>query len=229
VSAGNSVAAGAAGGTGLPMAVFQNVMMVFKILPTRVGAGPFPSEIWNRQQAELFAIDHPPLYADSDERRQLLSTYRELINAGKAEPHQVSTYFQVLYNERGTTTGRGRSVGYPDIPWLRYAIQVNGPRWLCMTRLDGLSGLKEIPVVVEYKLDGKTLLPGQMPGPLDIHRIETVTEIWPCWDENVGECRRKEELPIKMREFISEFEHRVGVHIPLVGIGPQRDAMIVRS
>jgi len=59
----------------------------------------------------------------------------------------MSQYFQVLGDERGATTGRGRSLGFLDIPWLLYAIRINGPKYIALTRFDMLSGIKSIPVV----------------------------------------------------------------------------------
>ena len=51
-------------GTGLAGSDIQSVILVAKTLPTRVGNGPFPTEMWERQQAMDFAKDHAELFTD---------------------------------------------------------------------------------------------------------------------------------------------------------------------
>src|SRR5262249_8646243 len=143
---------------------------------TRVGSGPFPSEIWQRIPAQDFAKEHSELFTEGTAKAEFLKNTLEKINAGQASRPELSQYFQVLGDERGATTGRGRSVGFVDIVWLQYAIRVNGPKWLALTRFDMLSGLKSIPIVTGYHLDGQLLPPGQMPSTRDMNRIEPVLE-----------------------------------------------------
>jgi adenylosuccinate synthase len=73
----------------------------------------------------------------------------------------MSQYFQVLGDERGATTGRGRSVGFLDIPWLQYVVRVTKPKYMALTRFDMLSGVKEIPVVVNYEFKGEIAMLGE--------------------------------------------------------------------
>jgi adenylosuccinate synthase len=229
VSSGNSAAAGAAIGTGLPMQKFSAALMVAKTLPTRVGAGPFPSEMWDRTQAMSFAKDHDELFKDGPAREKFLSTMLEKINQGQAAGAEMSQYFQVLGDERGATTGRGRSVGFMDIPWLSYACRINGPKWLALTRFDMLSGVKKIPVVTGYRLNGKKLEPGQLPPPWQMDKIEIVKEDWSCWDEDISGINSEKDLPQGARDFLSKMEKLVGVPILLVGTGPRREAVVVRE
>jgi len=229
VSSGNSAAAGAAIGTGLPMSKLGATLMVVKTLPTRVGRGPFPSEMWERDKAMSFAKDHPELFQDGPERKKFLSEMLAKINQGQASGAEMSQYFQVLGDERGATTGRGRSVGFTDIPWLRYACRVNGPKWLALTRFDMLSGIRSIPVVTGYKYQGKLLEPGQFPPPWQMDKIETIKEEWPCWQEDIFGIGAEEDLPQGARDFIEKLEKAVGAPILLVGTGPGREAMVVRG
>ena len=50
------------------------------------------------------------------------------------------------WDEYGTTTGRPRRVGWLDLVLLKYAREVNGFSEIFLTKLDVLTGLKEIPV-----------------------------------------------------------------------------------
>lgn len=229
VSAGQSIAAGASVGTGLPMQAFSATLLVAKILPTRVGAGPFPSEMWERDAAESYAKEHSAYFTDKSKKQVFLAEALGKINAGTASRPEWSQYFQVLGDERGATTGRGRSVGFPDIPWLQYACRINGPQWLAITRFDMLSGLRSIPVVVGYKLDGTLLRPGEMPPPWRLADVEAVFEQWECWSENIYGTGREADLPQAAKVFLQRLEERIGTKILLVGTGPERDALIVRT
>ena len=229
VSSGNSAAFGAAVGTGLPMQSFDATLMVVKTLPTRVGAGPFPSEMWQRQPAMEFVKKNIELFTDKQKKAEFLKQRLLKINAGKASEAELSQYFQVLGDERGATTGRGRSVGFLDIPWLLYAIRVNGPKWLALTRFDMLSGVKKIPVVVGYKLNGKLLKKGQLPPPWDMEKARPVFEQWPGWDENIFGIHRQSDLPRSAKAFLRNLEKHLQTRVLLVGTGPGREDIVVRA
>jgi adenylosuccinate synthase len=228
VSSGNSAAFGAAEGTGLSMQSFDATLMVVKTLPTRVGAGPFPSEMWARQPAMDFVKKHLNLFTDKISRTEFLKHRLQKINAGQASRAELSQYFQVLGDERGATTGRGRSVGFIDIPWLCYAIRINGPKWLALTRFDMLSKVMDIPVVVGYRLNGKLLAKGQLPPPWDMEKVKPVFENWPGWSENIFGVNREAALPKGAKDFLKRLENHLGVPILLVGTGPGRQDIVVR-
>lgn len=229
VSSGNSVAAGAALGTGLPMNNFDATILVAKTLPTRVGNGPFPSEMWERQAAMGFTKEHIDLFTPGEAKDKFLADGLEKINSENASAAEMSQYFQVLGDERGATTGRGRSIGYLDIPWLQYAIRVNGPKYIALTRFDMLSGVKSIPVVVGYKHKGQILPPGKLPAAWELSEVEVIKEDWPCFTEDIGGTDDAEKLPASAKEFLSKLEKHLGVPILLVGTGPGREAMVIRS
>ena len=229
VSSGNSVAAGAALGTGLPSQNFSATIMVAKTLPTRVGFGPFVSEMWTRNEAMGFAKDHPQFFIKGSERDEFLQAALEKINSGSATNAEMSQYFQVLGDERGATTGRGRSVGFLDIPWLKYALRINGPKWLALTRFDMLSKIKTIPVVVGYKLDGKILEDGELPPPWQLEKIEPVFETWEGFSEDISGISDGTKLPKAAENFISKLEKHLGIPVLLVGTGPGREAIVLRD
>lgn len=228
VSSGNSVAAGASIGTGLPMQAFNATLMVVKVLPTRVGAGPFPSEIWDRDLAQNFPKDSSGLFEAGQAREDFLKQTLEKVNLKTASNGEIAQYFQVLGDERGATTGRGRSIGYLDIPWIQYAARINNPKWIALTRFDMLSGVKSIPVVTGYKFEGKVLDPGEMPSPSQLSKVEIITEDWPCWEENIYGISDFAKLPQPAKDFIEKLEKAVGVKILLAGTGAERDAMVMR-
>lgn len=227
VSSGNSIASGASIGTGLPMQALNSTLMVVKVLPTRVGAGPFPSEIWDRDLAQNFPKEKSELFTKGSVKDEFLKSTLGKINSKTASPEEFAQYFQVLGDERGATTGRGRSIGNLDIPWIQYGVRVNGPKWLSLTRFDMLSGLKSIPVVVGYKLNGKTLRPGEMPSPAGLGKVEPIMEEWPCWEENIYGMDDFEKLPQSAKDFLARLEKAIGIPILLAGTGAERDAVVM--
>ena len=228
VSSGNSASQGAALGSGLPMHNFDNVIIVCKTLPTRVGMGPFPSEMWERHAAMDFAKNNPDLFVKGPKRDEFLKMMLEKINSRKASNAEMSQYFQVLGDERGATTGRGRSVGFLDIPWIQYSARINGPKHIALTRFDMLSGIKKVPVVVGYKLDGVMLEPGQVPPPWKVSEVDPIMEEWEGFEENIYGISNFDELPANEKNFIQKIEQLVGVAITFIGTGPERDSIVVK-
>lgn len=69
--------------------------------------------------------------------------------------------------EYGTTTGRPRRVGWLDIVGLKYASRINGITDFNLTKLDVLSGLKELKIGIKYqsKSTGKEI--ASMPASIE--------------------------------------------------------------
>ena len=106
--------------------------------------------------------------------------------------------------EYGSTTGRPRRCGWLDLELLRYAVRRGGITELAITKLDVLAGLSK--VVLQDKHE-KIILPG--------------------WEGDLSSARRLEDLPASARSYLSEISQRVGVKISFVGVGPDRENLIV--
>ncbi len=180
VTSSATIAGGACTGLGLGPRAIGRVIGIAKAYCTRVGSGPFPSELHD-------AIGE-----------RLRSQGREV----------------------GVTTGRPRRCGWFDLVAARYAVAVNGLTSLVLTKLDVLSGFAEIGVVVDYRLDGRSVGCAEMNNP----RLEPVIEWFPGWSEEVGHIRRIADLPLAARNYIAMLEQRLGVPIEEVSVGPERSA-----
>jgi adenylosuccinate synthase len=88
----------------------------------------------------------------------------------------------------GATTKRGRSVGYLDLAWLKYAIRINGSKYLAMNKLDILDGLNQIKVLSAYRFEGRTLAPGTLPDERRLNQIVPVYETVDGWSESTYGC-----------------------------------------
>jgi adenylosuccinate synthase len=187
VTSSNATAGGAATGSGIGPGKFKNVIGIVKAYTTRVGAGPFPTELFDQWGELLRKTGH----------------------------------------EFGTTTGRPRRCGWYDAPIARYSARINGLTDFVLTKLDVLTGIKEIPVCVAYEVDGKRV--DEVPvSQSDFHHAKPIYENFPGWDEDISVCRTFEELPKNAQDYVIALEKMSGCRISAIGVGPQRDAIIVR-
>jgi adenylosuccinate synthase len=187
VTSSNATAGGAATGAGIGPNRIERVIGIVKAYTTRVGAGPFPTELHDEQGEWL--------------RSQGF--------------------------EFGTTTGRPRRTGWYDAPIARYSARINGVTDYVMTKLDVLTGLKKIPVCVAYEVDGKRV--DEVPvSQSDFHHAKPIYEEFPGWDEDITGARKFSDLPKTAQEYVLAIEAMSGSRISAIGVGPERDAVVVR-
>lgn len=106
--------------------------------------------------------------------------------------------------EYGTTTGRPRRCGWLDIPLTAFGSELNGYSSINITKLDVLSGLKEVKIGVAYKINGKQMPLGYFPDSLhDLQRAEVVYEALPGWHEDITGCTSWSQLPINAQRYLS--------------------------
>lgn len=194
VTSSNPTAGGACTGTGVGPTKISRVIGVAKAYITRVGEGPFPTEL-------------------NDESGEWL----------RAQGH-----------EYGVTTGRARRCGWFDAVVSRYAAQVNGLTDIVLTKLDVLTGLKEIPICVAYNVDngdGTHTRYDDMPVDQDAFMWATpVYETMPGWTEDISQVHRFEDLPATTQAYVKRLEELSNCRISAIGTGPERDHIIsVRS
>ena len=128
--------------------------------------------------------------------------------------------------EYGAKTGRPRRVGPIDLVATRYGVQVQGATALALTKLDVLSYLQEIPVCVQYELDGACT--DSFPFPTALKRAKPVFKTLEGWSCDISGARRWEDLPEAARRYVEYIEACVGCPIRYVSVGPERDAIILR-
>ena len=64
---------------------------------------------------------------------------------------------QVKGHEFGATTGRKRRCGWLDLPLLKYSVKASNLTSIALTKLDILSGIRELKVCVAYEYEGKRI------------------------------------------------------------------------
>jgi len=187
VTSSNCSIGGVCTGLGIPPKLVGDVMGVVKAYTTRVGDGPFPTELTN----------------------------------------DLGAWIQKEGHEFGVTTGRPRRCGWLDIPLLKFTHQVNGYTALCLTKTDILDKLDEIKVGVSYIKDGKKL--DHYPsGIFQFDGVEVEYITMPGWKTSIASCRSFAELPQNCKNYVLKIEELLGLPFKWVGVGPSRDAMILR-
>lgn len=127
--------------------------------------------------------------------------------------------------EFGTTTGRSRRVGWLDLEAVKFACTVSGVTEIIITKIDVLSGLKNIKVGVEYKLNGKPV-PYSSCGYKELERVNVVYKEFPGWDEDIDGIRNFKDLPKNCQQYLKFIEKFLGVKTSLISVGPQREEYI---
>ncbi|OIQ52148.1 Adenylosuccinate synthetase [Pseudodesulfovibrio hydrargyri] len=181
VTSSNTVTANAASGSGCSPRELDRIIAIVKAYTTRVGSGPFPTEL---------------LDADGD-------------------------YLQSNGHEFGATTGRKRRCGWLDLVVLKESARLNGPTELAITKLDVLSGLKEVKLCVGYEYKGETVAypPQEQNG---MAHVTPVYETMPGWDEDISGARSWDDLPENAVSYLKRIEKISGVKIGIVSVGPDR-------
>lgn len=144
------------------------------------------------------------------------------------EGGEVGERLRAKGEEYGATTGRPRRCGWLDLVALRYAHAVNAFTDFALTKLDVLSGLREIRVAVGYRIAGQRTTTFPLRAE-DLARVEPVYEVLPGWGEDIAGLRDYEELPPPARHFVRFVEAEVGVPVRFIGTGPGEEAIIVRG
>lgn len=188
VTSSNPSLGGVCSGLGLAPNKFETVIGVAKAYTTRVGAGPYPTEL-DGQLAE-------------DLREQGF--------------------------EYGTTTGRPRRIGWLDIVALNYASTINGFTHLNLTKLDVLSGLPELKIATKYTLGDGTVTTAFPSSIEELEKVTCVYETVPGWEEDISGAREWDELPANCKAYVEKIEELTGVECRYLGVGPGRDAIVVK-
>jgi adenylosuccinate synthase len=129
-------------------------------------------------------------------------------------------------NEYGTVTRRPRRCGWLDAVAVRYTSRLSGVDSIAVMLLDVLSGLDELKICTAYRIDGKvtTRFPSHVD---DLRRVEPVYQTLPGWTEEIGDCRKLEELPGNARRYLNRISELVGQPIEMVSVGREREQTII--
>ena len=187
VTSSNTVSGNAAAGGGVAPARLGRIIGLVKAYTTRVGSGPFPSELLD----------------------------------------ETGEYLQKQGAEFGAVTGRRRRCGWLDMVVVRESIRLCGIGEIALTKLDVLSGLKEINICTAYMYQGQQVdFPPQ--AEMGMAKVTPVYESVPGWSENLEKAAAWDDLPAAAQGYIRRLEELAGVPVSIISVGPDRDQTIMR-
>ena len=182
VTSSNVVCDNASIGAGVNAGLIDERIAIVKAYTTRVGAGPFPTELFD----------------------------------------ETGDFLRSQGGEFGATTGHPRRCGWLDLVVLREMVRLCDPTTMALTKLDVLTGLKELKVCVAYEYEGKVMqYPPQTPRGLD--NVKPVFEVLPGWEEDLTACTSWEQLPENCRRYVERIEDILGVKAGFISVGPDRN------
>ena len=188
VTSSSPTSGGACTGLGLPPTAITNITGIAKAYCTRVGNGPFPTELED----------------------------------------EIGEKLRRIGSEFGATTGRPRRCGWLDLFALKYSAMINGITDIVLTKLDVLNEFDELKVCTGYELDGRPV----KYFPSDCSTLDKVTPIYktlPGWNQSLAGIEHFEDLPERTRSYVEFIEEFVGARVAYLGIGPEREQVVVRE
>ena len=207
VTSSNPVTAGTLCGAALPPQALKTVIGVDKAYNSRVGNGPFPTE----------------LPASIDDNGNIITVAKPL----------EGDIIREFGHEYGTTTGRPRRCGWMDATILHSAKYTCGIDYLCINHLDTLgkigNELGHVKICVGYIYQERRYnfypdnieLTHEIPKPI----YKTLEGGWSI----DSSCKSYDDLPALAKEFIRIVEDASKIPVKYIGTGPANDDLIVRD
>lgn len=198
VTSSNCCAGGACTGAGVGPTKIDNVLGIMKAYTTRVGGGPFPTEL-------NFAED-----------------------GGVGQEAEDGELLCQAGHEFGTTTGRKRRCGWFDAVVGRYSADIHGLTEIALTKLDVLSEFETLKVCVAYECDGETFNYFPMQQSVLFHAKPKYVELPGWKGQDITSCNNFEDLPGNAKKYIEFLEEQIGVKMKYISTGPDRNQTIIR-
>ena len=214
VTSSHTISSGVGTGLGIPPSLIGPSIGIMKAYVTKVGEGPFPTELggslsseWCRDMKlpdEMDKFPHP--------------------DPNSKDEFEVGIALRKAGWEVGATTGRLRRTGWLDLPLLRHTVKMNQAQQLVLTKLDVLNGFKTIKVCTHYLVGSKkTDLP-----PFDLSKIKVkpVYKTFKLWKGKLSDHGTK--LPNEALVYVKFLEKVLGAKIIYVGTGPEDHHVVER-
>jgi adenylosuccinate synthase len=214
VTSSHTIASGVGTGLGIPPSYIGGAIGLFKAYTSRVGEGPFPTELGG-EKSRIWCRDKKVL----DENARFPNP-----DPNSKDEFEQGVALRHLGAEMGAVTGRLRRTGWVDLPLLKYAITMNNATELVMTKLDVLSGFKKIKVCTHYLVNGKKT--NAIPFDFSKVKVVPIYKTFPVWKGRLFDYGKK--LPKEALDYIKFFENALDRKIIYVGTGPEDHHVVER-
>ncbi len=214
VTSSHTIASGVGTGLGIPPEYIGSAIGIMKAYVTKVGEGPFPTELGGVKSAvwcrDKRSVDEVAKFPNPDPNSK--------------DEFEIGIALRRLGNEIGATTGRLRRTGWIDIPLLKHTIKMNNARELVMTKLDIINSFKSIKVCTHYIINGKKT--DKVPFDLSRVTIKPVYKSFPVWKGKLSHYKGK--LPTEALNYIKFLEKTLEAKIIYIGTGPEDHHVVER-
>lgn len=207
VTSSNPIAGGACTGAGVGPRALTRIIGVAKAYVTRVGAGPFPTE--------LPLDDGDVAYEPGTSDEQI------------AQDMEIGNFLVERGREFGTNTGRRRRPGWLDCVMLKHAVRLNTCTEIALCKLDVLGGLDEVKICVGYETKTGERIDHVPYHQTAFHEVKPIYETLTGWDKDIEDTANFNDLPANAKAFINRVEAIVGVPVTFASTGPARDHTVV--
>ncbi|MBO8183068.1 MAG: adenylosuccinate synthetase [Archaeoglobus sp.] len=220
VTSSNPTAGGALTGSGVGPTKIDSVIGIFKAYTTRVGAGPFPTELGSEEQTNA-----------EGRWEDIAANYEKALEEALGKANEGDEYYQGKYMrlkgvEYGTTTGRPRRTGWFDGVAARYSVMINGMSAMAIMKLDVLGGLRKIKICTAYEVDGE-VTENFVLNTEKLWKVKPIYEEMPGWEEDISGAKSYEDLPEEAQNYLKRIEEIANAKIAIVSVGPRRDQTII--
>jgi adenylosuccinate synthase len=225
VTSSNPIAGGALTGSGVGPTKIDSVIGILKAYITRVGGGPFATELGTESETKN-EDSLNDMKKDLSEEAFAMITKKIIKRANEGSEYDQGRLLRMQGYEYGTTTGRPRRTGWFDVVAAKYAVMINGLTSAIITKLDVMQNLKELKICTAYEIDGKKT----QYFPLDsakLAKARPIYETMPGWDEDISKAKTFKELPKNAQKYVERLQELIGIPISIVSVGPKRSQSIV--
>ncbi|MFV0381424.1 MAG: adenylosuccinate synthase [Breznakia sp.] len=182
VTSSSPTSAGVCVGAGVAPQMLDTIIGVVKAYSTRVGEGPFVSELKD----------------------------------------EIGERIQKNGHEYGATTGRPRRCGWLDLNVVKHAALLNGLSDIVITKLDVLSGMKELKICTGYEIAGEIydFMPANVEDLVD---AKPIYKTFPGWEEDISKVVTYDDLPVNAKRYVEFIEEQTKVKVAMISVGPERE------
>lgn len=196
---------------------------------TRVGEGPFPTELGGEMSAKWCGKKEATRETEMQKYPDAGINHKDEFLQG------IGIRFEG--DEYGATTGRPRRVGWLDLPLLRYAILRNGPH-LVLTKLDVLDQCERIKICDGYIYTGPTYCYGErvincgnklkvaIPNAEVLTHCQPVYKEFEGWQCDISKTRYLYDIPERLRKILQWLRFVTPGRLSILSVGADREDTI---
>lgn len=227
---------GTATGVGISSNAIDLVLGIVKFpFMTRVGAGAFPTELGgeksekycseegNNKSYELKKYGIP--FTIEDREIKYNHNHKKIQEMIKSNDNFVKGIgIRLAAGEYGATTGRPRRIGWTDAVAAKYAVGINGMKFV-LTKPDCLKGVS-FKICYGYKKGKESFLDFDK----DDKFLRNIKPEYKEYKEykDIKNVKIYNSLPISLKTAINDFEKFTGGEVVAISNGPDKDDLIVR-